>query len=524
MVQINIKRYVTFLIGVLSMSCNDTVDLPPLSAPNEAVIAGIDSIYQVLPGGRLQIKANVSFTKDPAADPSRYRYEWFRLQKVGYIGPGEDYRSVGMSPVLDLEMPASRDQGAYDFMLRVTDLQTNLFTEKEFRVFVANDIYEGWILLGEKQGEATLDMLSYRLQQERYEHIANPQWKYHATGALKGKPLFVRFGIGSVFGYYNGYLAVGTSEEAIAFGSDEFSRENELAGTSDLYEYLPTAGSVDFSRVFFDGSLNSMFIYVDGNLFVDSYGTSLPSFRKIADFMDADGTLRPVRLSSRFAVSNRYSTEQTAVVYDEQAKEFLWMKAEDAYVNELYPGRLFDFKTGQELLYVGYTEREGGQYVALLQDTDGGDTYLARFSMYDQRYYEKINVPLIDEAEQVALSTTTGELYYSVGSRLFVIDEAAKESRPVLDVGGATISVIKFNSFVTTVRSYSPFFPWLTTAGGARYKILQDQLVVCTYDPLAPDDSGIFRLFTVDPQAGALVETYRYEGFPKIVDVTYKER
>ncbi len=111
---------------------------------NEAVVSGIDSVYAVDPEETLIIQPSVSFTMDSQPDSSNYRYEWYFIRMVGFV-LNKEFTVISTSRTLNYKLPDL--MGAYDLLFRVTDLRTNLFTEKPFRVYASNFICEDWMLL-----------------------------------------------------------------------------------------------------------------------------------------------------------------------------------------------------------------------------------------------------------------------------------------------------------------------------------------------------------------------------------------
>lgn len=505
---------IMLLISCLFFFCNkkqdELIGTDPLS---DVLISGLDPVYRIEPGASLKLQPKVNLTSGKEVDSSRYRYEWYKLRTVGYVGPEPDYKVISTKSKFEY---TDSTQGAYDLSFRVTDQQTNLFIEREIRVFVANAVYEGWMLLGEHNGQAQMNMLSYHADLDQYRYIENALNLFHSQGTIPGKPLFIDFTITSFFELYTGGVVLGTPRGIGLYNGDSL----RFKGT--FQDLLPIGSLPDFTNITYGGRLKSVFLNIEGALYAGSDYEYPPSFNKVNRVQELNGTLRDFKAAPFMAIAKGFPVNQTSVFFDEASKELLWYNLSDAYCHHFGPGRLFNFKTDKDLLYLGYTEKEGGQYVALLQAPDTREVYLARFSLYDQLYYEKITAPMIDKAEQFALHPVAGTLLYSIGEQLYAVDETAKESRLLATFDGRVISKIKFNSFLRLIPTDHAYTG--KTANEERYKTLQNQLIVCTYNPLLPDASGAFILFDVDLNQWTLQERFRQEGLPKIVDVVYKER
>lgn len=493
-------------------ACKD--EKPTLLLPvNEAEIAGIDSVYVVDPGATLHLDASVTFTNDEAPDSANYRYEWFMIRSVGFVGDG--YKLVGVGKALEYSLP--NNQGAFDLLFRVTDTRTNLFSEQEFRVFVANDLYEGWLLLGQHGNEYRLDMLSYQLDSRDFIYIENVLDEYYPGARIAEQATFVDFSIAGFFNMYIGGVVLGTKQNVYAYDVEDMGYMGAFGS------FLPDLGPADFAKLQYGGRLYSAFINTGSQVYVTDYGLSspYPKFNKVNQLREADGRITSFSAAPQMAIQLGYPIQQTAVLFDEEAHELLWFNSQNQYANRFGQGRLFNYKTGKNLTYLGYCENAGGQYVALLRDTATHTEYLARFSIYDQQYYQAIEAPEIEHATQFALRPSDGALFYVAGSRLYVVDQPTNKAVLLKDFGSVRISKIKFNSFITIIPSISYAG---TTASEVRYRDLQEQLIVCVYDPLRPDNSGSFLRYDVDTDRRELHEAFRFDGLPKIIDVVYKER
>ena len=506
-------------LWIICLFCTCKQDEPFTAKPvNEALISGLDSVYLAMPGTVLQLNPQIKFTHDDAPDSSRYRYEWFYINLIGFVG------SVGTDNALidttrQLNYSVDQFQGAYNMLFRVTDRKTGLFTEKPFRVYAANEVYEGWMILSEKGEQAQLDMLSYRVDSAKYVRIDNVLDKYQPQTQLQGHPVSIAFSMATFFSMNLGGMIIGTTTGIDAYDGDLFRH------VGSFQDYLPAGVEVNWGSTSYDGRLQTAILAGNGKAYIAGNGQMeyTPDFKTIDAVADINGVTSPIHVAPWIAVTKSFPYRQSMVIYDEIGKEFLWIgPQEGGPAHRFGEGRLFNFKTGKELLYLGYTEKEGGQFAAVLRDPGTGSVFLARFSLYDQFYYEQIDAPGIGDAEHFAVRPGDGALFYAIGNKLFAIDDQAKAGREIMQFGANQISKIKFNSFIITVPTDISYVG--TTSSEERYNRIQDQLIVCTFNPADPDHSGALHLFDIDAQQFTVQERLYYDGFPKIIDVAYKER
>jgi hypothetical protein len=158
---------------------------------------------------------------------------------------------------------------------------------------------------------------------------------------------------------------------------------------------------------------------------------------------------------------------------------------------------------------------------AILKNPTAGTFYLARIAFgragtptFALNYYAQITATDFDKAEQFAVNPDYGYLMYSVGSKVYEYDLGLKKSFLMKDYGGKKITVLKFHHFQSN--------NYITPVTG--YQKLSNKLIVATYDPAAPNTSGIVDLWNV-PVLNAALTTYgSISGFAKIQSLTYRER
>jgi hypothetical protein len=113
----------------------------------------------------------------------------------------------------------------------------------------------------------------------------------------------------------------------------------------------------------------------------------------------------------------------------------------------------------------------------------------------------------IGKAEQFAINPDFGYIFYNVGSKVYEYDMFQKRSKLMVDKGVDKISLMKFQQvFMRSTKDVS------------------NKLVVCSYNPGSPAESGKMELYNVPNLNADLSLTASYTGFGKIVSVSYRER
>lgn len=115
-------------------------------------ISGIEEVYLLELGERLQIKPEVKKETQGTFDSEQYSYQWF------VNGNTED--TFATTKELDLES-SGMSLGSYWFLYRVTDKVSGVFSEASFNVEISTATFEGWLLLCDTEdGNSRLDMVS----------------------------------------------------------------------------------------------------------------------------------------------------------------------------------------------------------------------------------------------------------------------------------------------------------------------------------------------------------------------------
>ncbi|MCW3463028.1 PKD-like family lipoprotein [Chitinophaga nivalis] len=492
--------YALLIVLALFTACMKDKGNYHYNTVNRIKIGGIDSIYIVDYQTRLTIRPQLEMSANEKEDTANYTYTWVADHLVGYT-----MKPSVLANTRNLDTIISLKYGFYYMYYRVTDKRTGVFNDRYFYLNVGSPSYEGWLLLCDMEnGNSRLDMVSHKGTLDTlYRDILGTM---HSAFQTIGKPAFVATHNSYIGGPANGTVAIflGTSKNAVLLGLDTL-------------DYRPSYDLKNFMSV-----SEPITDWTDANLYLQSYGGLLYLNKRIYP-MSSQSVTDPVNTqdagtalfkASRW-VGYNYSGGD-AIIFNEDNKTFLRYPGFGTTCLTLPTGSLFDFSTGMELLYSNYVPFNSGEVFAVLKNTATNKRYLARFTIAGkQNYFAEITGDDIIHAEQFAVSPDQGYLFYNVGGKVYEYDPALKSTFLMQDYGNRKVTVMKFQPFAST-------YPAALNA--KTYTTLSKKLLICTYSPGNPDNSGAFDLYTVPDINAALQLFQSYKGMGKVSGIAYRER
>ncbi len=169
-------------------------------------------------------------------------------------------------------------------------------------------------------------------------------------------------------------------------------------------------------------------------------------------------TNEPVDLAPFVGIPNN-NNPTTCMVFDKTRRWFMKLNANSDLGCDTIPtptaNPLFSYKIGMDLEWMGYTQFNGGDNVAVLRDPVTGRRYVALVSLtggspsFEQKGYKMIDESTGDiaHAERFALAQTNAYLLYTVGSKLYQYDINYNTHKLMLDFGAEKISAISTRNF-----------------------------------------------------------------------------
>nr|WP_162988712.1 PKD-like family lipoprotein [Pedobacter schmidteae] len=496
-----------FLVALTLSSCRKDLGNYNYHDINNAAITNIDESYTSLTGQALVIKPTLKFTKDESNDTTKYRYQWFVLaDSSGYVVK----KNIGKYRDLIWQVSLPSLNRKYQAFYQVTEKSTGLSWRKSFDLWVNTNISDGWLVLSEVNEKSRLDFYNYITADGSFQYYTDILTTM-TNLALKGKPKLLYFcnrrdPFSSVIARS---IFVGTDQESfiVNTGNNTFNTYVTLASTINGYSPPPYYAQ----KVINQGSYLTYLLDSQGQLFFEN-ATQNASFGVRVNRL-SNGEL--IKMSPYFSAPLG-GVGAYAVIYDVDKKRFLEHKGiSTASAVPATSSTLFDpGNIGMELLYMEASNALSGQTFAIFKNNDG-KIFLARIvcsaSSFNPVAFDEITTaPEMSGASQFAVDPAEGYIMYLVGSKVYRFNPFDKSNSMVVDLGSRKVSLMKYQKMV-----YNP--------SNVRYAEYAKKLIICTYDEANPTASGKMELFNVPNLNGAVTPYKTFDGFGKIVAVSYRE-
>ncbi|MFH6961938.1 PKD-like family lipoprotein [Flavobacterium plurextorum] len=462
---------------------------------NELNVTGIEAEYTVYTGDQFNIIPDIKPTLDGSTDSDRYEYKWVALNpaKLAY----EARTTIATTKNLEgiLKLPPAKYSLYYFIKDKVTGIN---WQQPIITLNVVSSIYEGWLVVGDVDGKARLDMVSIipGIPQPR---IINDV--LDAAGSalkLKGKAVDVESFSGPLPGSIIYGIYVTASESGTARLEPDSFEWNQTMNIA--YETVggsfPTNFAVDFMKCPI-GSEN--FLYKDGDIY---YYNRAQQIRYGLPQNKVDLETKTFRAAPFLAETGATGT---AVFFDVDLHRFLRFSYSKGNCSAMPPvtasPTVLDWNnTNCDLVYMTNSNFNLNENFAVLKNLSTGKFYLLRFNTNAvQTYYkEMLNAPDLNKATKFAVSPDAGYLFYTVGNKVYEYDSGTQSAKLMLDKGNEEITYLGFSKRGSKVIS---------------------KLIVGSYST-----TGKLELYTVPPVNGNLILENSYSGLCKIVDVTYRVR
>ncbi|MDQ6470826.1 PKD-like family lipoprotein [Flavobacterium sp. LHD-80] len=494
----NIKiQFLLSLMLVLTYSCAEDEGNYDYNAINEIKASGIEEAYTVYTGDNFKITPNLNPTLDDGSNADRYTYEWVALNPSKLLA--ESRTLLGTAKNFDGVIKLA--PGKYNVYYFVKDKVTGVtWQQVPFVLNVVSAIYEGWMVIGNVNEKARLDMVSI------VPGVAQPRIitdVLDASGSalkLTGKAVDVSCFGGAVYTTSAYGIYVTTTENGTArLDPDSFAwTQSQNLAYETLGGSFPTNFGVDFMETPGAGSEN--FIYSKGDIFY-YYRTYNIKYGLPQNILETD---TKTFYAAPFIASNSGSIA-APVFFNNDTRSFVRFNYSKGNCSAMPPvtgsATTLDWNnTNCNLIYMTTSGFNGYENFAVLKNRSTGKYYLLRFSQgLIQSYYKEIlNAPEFDKATKFAVSPDSGYLFYAAGGKVYEYDNGTQSAKLMINKGIEEITYIAFNPLA---------------------KNADKKLIVGSYGT-----SGTLELYTVPPVNGDLILTNKYEGLCKIVDVAYRRR
>ncbi|GAA4138489.1 PKD-like family lipoprotein [Flavobacterium chungbukense] len=462
---------------------------------NELEVTGIEKEYTAYTGDNFTIKPNINPTLDDGTNPDRYEYKWVALNptKLAY----EARTTVATTKNIEgiLKLPPAK----YNLYYFIKDKITGVTWQQPIITLnVVSSIYEGWLVVGDVDGKARLDMVSIIPGVAQPRIINDVLDASGSTLKLSGKAVDVEcFSTplpgAVIYGVYVTASESGTSRlepDSFAWSQTQNIAYETVGGA------FPTNFAVDFMKPI-NGGEN--FLFKNGDIY---YFNRTQQIRYGLPQNKVD--LETKLFTAAPFIAETGSTG-TPVFFDVEKYRFLRYSYSKGNCSAMPPvtasATTLDWNnTNCELVYMTNSNFNLNENFAVLKNISTGKFYLLRFTTGAvQTYYkEMLNAPDLDKATKFAVSPDAGYLFYSVGNKVYEYDSGTQSAKLMLDKGNEEITYLGFSKRGPKVIS---------------------KLILGTYST-----TGKLELYTVPPVNGNLVLENTYTGLCKIVDVSYRVR
>lgn len=448
-------------------------------------------------------------------DTAAYSYVWTSLQNRDTLSKRH------FLTIKDFEKQAPT---LISCLLTVTEKKTGIQKMATTNVFVTTATREGWVLLGDRSGTAQLGLLSYTAQ--GYKKFTDLSSELNINIPLTGKPISIN-SIGSDLPYglslYQ-WMGITTDQQITILNSMNFGVDQKISAY--LNQLMPPSQA---APVKFIQSGGSAFVGTRGSdvyhfsFFMMSYFGFLSNKKLNTYPPGVPGSPSFIASANHTFAGTTMNSEQNRILYDEDSCEFVRAQIQgNAFVNGIFPLQLPFSKKGFQLKAIhsklgGIESVNQEDIYAFLYNPTTKEGYMLEF--LSNAVLKKVSAIQPNDAIDIAASPfieidyNTGYLIYTKGNEVKAYDYKIGQTLSLLNFGQESISLLKMERYV----------PGSSRAVGrmAVYDQLYRRLVVCTYDPSNPDNTGIFRLYQIPLGHQAPLKEVEETGFPKIVDVTF---
>lgn len=465
-------------------------------------------------GSQDSIKAQIRFPGQSGNqfDISAYTYTWTGLQNQD---------TLSTKHYLTLNDFEKQDPTLIPYLLTVKEKSTGITKIATSSVFITTPTREGWILLGDHSGNASISMLTYTPQ--GYRKFIDLESELGIDFPLKGKPVSIEVLGPDLIGRKYQWLGITTDQEV------KFLQCNDFVANDVISTYLnetlqPSPGhhvnlAVNGLVSFVATKDNSVFNF---NIVYMTYLGMLGHYKLNTYSPGQPGASAFKASSIHTFIGPAFDLEYSRLMYDENNYQFVKGHSEDPNKNGIFPLQLpFSFQ-GFRLEAMStrreFDTGEGEEEVtAFLFNPINNEGYVIQFlSNGIVKLVKKLSATDANDivkSKFIEIDYNTGYLIYTKGNEIKAYDYKLGQVLSLMNFGSEEITLIKMTKYTPPFSMIEGRIPL--------YKELFKRLLVCTYNPSKPNNSGTFRLFQIPLGHQVLVKETEETGFPKIVDATF---
>lgn len=457
----------------------------------------------------LHIHPEIEFTLDenPEGTEGRYEYLWTSVVTAGKV---EDT----LAKTRDLAWTPTVTPNTYQLFFRVKDKETGLVYLQTSAAVIRTIFSVAYLVLGEdEEGYAQLDAISMSKDTSLVKNVLDDS----GLPKLKGpRALWSPK-------YTNADVYVSTDD-----GTFRLDKQDLKGGLQTNLKYLfsdpsifDNGGHVD--EILFENS-RFFLVVVDGNLYINTSPINTTGFGFARNHYR--GEEECFTMGKSVGMNVVLSQNDNIVVYDMDNKCFARLTlTNDGYcevMNDSGDAEIFKWAPGWDFVTTfnsayHYNSKNGeGAIFTVLRKGDKFGVYSYTLNhkppfYYKQAYFDISDATSITEAENIGFSAVTGDMFYSVGSKLYGYDV----------FGGATSSVLlkDFGNEEIADIYYDQQYELEDYIDGDRMFV--NLFYVCTNNPSLPkNECGKVTKFASidDPNSIRVDERASWTGFHYIKD------
>ena len=505
-----ILLYGLFLILSISIlaSCSKDIGNYDYHDINQVAFTDFQSAtgYQAVYGQVLTINPTLAMSKDQNPDPANYTYEWSLRLGSTSAPPARD-SVISVDKTLNVKILLTA--GTYSLQYRVTDKTTGVQFQKRATLTVTTDVYEGYLVLSEVNGQSRLDMLSYKAANNSFMQYTDVLKMMGSTLPMQGKPyqvLCMQYTNTNITPQNYGIFILTST------GTNRINQETFAYDPKYSIRYLfvgePPA---DFAPQRIIGELTfglypMMYLYDNNNVYNYSTLASLYAFKYSPfNLYTASGT--PFRVSPQVITDGT-----TGLMYNMDKRNFVTAASySSTALADVAP--TLKYPTGYDLISMG--KDYNNKAFAVLKDPATSKYFVMRFVIGSaQTSIQEVLIPDFQNATNFVLNPDWGYLFYSIGGKVYEYDLALQQSILMVDKGAEIVTYMDFQRFFKRAAKTNLNYPTWSSL-----------LTVASYDPTGtPGSNGTMELYTVPTNNAQIVKANSWTGFGKIVSVSYRER
>lgn len=494
------QKKLIYLIAIIgccfAMGCykdKGNYDLHPI---NEVSVSAFDTVkgYVAYFGDTLRIQPVISGSLDMSGNAT-YAYEW-SLQSPSLV-------TTVIGTEKNLQYKIEELPGNYSLRLKVTDKASGVLYHLRTNLQVSTEVYEGYLILNEVNGQSRLDMLSYQSNTQQFMQITDVLAKMGASLPPQGQPVNIfcmqtSFSVTADINSYKIYLSTASGTNNLNSETFDYKETQNIS-----YEMIGDVPA-DFKATGFFGTLRfgvipTIYMMADNSVFVRQNGSPVFPYAPINAYAGAATTFK----ASPFIAAD----PNFCMIFNMDKRTFT-RTASFTSTNVYDMPAALNYPTGKDLVYMemSYTS----VIHAIMKDPSSGQYSIIRFFLgATPAYNEVITATDFDQATHFAMSPDRGYLFYSAGGKVYEYDLSLKTSKLMLDKGNEEITYLAFQNFFA--RTFN-----------SNYSNWANLLTIGSYN--GSTANGTLEQYTVPPVNGPLVRTAQWTGFGKITSIAYRER